>query len=106
MLLTNKRQDYIQSISLLDKNLNMITLWSLEKFDHKLNILRDIYARVIDEEELVHTSSASEFQSLIFESNEEWQTVEKFEQNDSNFSPRMYFNFFLIFKNIYNQKNV
>lgn len=67
----------------------------MDKFDHKLNVLRDIYSQVIDEEELVQASSTNEFQSIIFDSNEEWQSSEKFEHYDLNFSPRVYNNYFL-----------
>lgn len=89
IILSNKRHDYIQSISVTDKSSNMITLWGLDKFDHKLNILRDIYSRIMDEEE---STSSTEFQGLIFDSNEEWQTIDQFEQNDEKFLPQMYFN--------------
>ena len=97
-ILSNKRQDYIQSISITDKCLNMITLWSLEKFDHKLNVLRDIYLRVMDEEEF---SSPTEFQNIITDSNEEWQTTDEFEQNEEKFLPIMYFNLLKFYINIF-----
>jgi hypothetical protein len=43
----------------------------------------------MDEEE---STSSTEFQGLIFDSNEEWQTIDQFEQNDEKFLPQMYFN--------------
>jgi hypothetical protein len=87
-----KKHEYIQAISVIDKNANTITLWNLDKFEHKLSILRDIYSRIIEDEEenLTQTStSISEYQSMIFDSTDEWQTLDKFEQNDENFSPKM-----------------
>ena len=49
-----------------------------------MNIIED------EEENLTQTStSISEYQSMIFDSTDEWQTLDKFEQNDENFSPKM-----------------
>lgn len=83
-----RKSDYIQAVSVLDKSSQMITLWSLDKFDHKLNILREIYSRIYEDEDEIDASK-TEYQTMILDSNEEWQSLEKFNQNDENFSPKV-----------------
>jgi hypothetical protein len=96
---------YIQTICVINKEKNLVTLWSLDKFEHRLSILRDIYDHFLEEKEDqdnsydCNSSSTSSSSNYLFNSNEyklfiessekEWQTLESFMQNDEQFSSHM-----------------
>lgn len=83
---------YIQAISVTDKRLNLITLWNLETFDYKLNLLRELYNRYIDDGSISSSSSGHNESIFLTDSMDEWQKLETFNQNDT-FSPRVYLKF-------------
>jgi hypothetical protein len=93
----------MQTICVIDKRLNMVTLWPLEKFEHKLSILRDIYTRYIEEGSGFLSSSSSSLNKtnnsvsslsnetlFISDSSDEWQKFENVFNEEDAFSPRMY----------------
>ena len=85
-----RKPNFIQMICVIDKRLNLATLWNLDTFDHKLSLLRDIYNRYIEEGSLPHSSSASSSETaFITDSTDEWQTLDTFKREDETFSPRI-----------------
>ena len=60
----------------------MITLWSQKKFENKLTILK----------EACKNKNLNDYRDTIFDSTDQWETIDVFEKNDS----KMYF--LLIFK--------
>jgi hypothetical protein len=86
-------------VSVVDKRLTLITLWSLEVFEHKLNLLREVYSRHVEDEQerdengvsfmSENSSIAANTESLFLtDSMDEWQTLAAFNENDA-FSPRV-----------------
>lgn len=85
-----RKPNFIQMICVIDKRLNLATLWNLDTFDFKLSLLRDIYNRYIEEGSLPHSSSASSSETaFITDSTDEWQTLDTFVREDETFSPRI-----------------
>jgi hypothetical protein len=86
---SSSSRSYIQTISVVDKRLKLITLWNLDTFEYKLSLLRDIYNRYMEEGSIASSiSSQSEANGFLTDSMDEWQTLQSFNQNDS-FSPRV-----------------
>jgi kinesin family protein 14 len=100
-LAQNLKQQLANSkcISVIDKRLGLITLWNLETFDDKLDMLRDTYNKYLE----VDSQSASFVSSnvsvndsqLITDTMDEWQTLDAYTKNGEQFSPRMFGPFFL-----------
>ncbi len=93
--------NYIQTICAIDKEKNLITLWSLEKFEYRLSILRDIYDHFMEEEESFTSSTlfnSNEYIMFVESNDKEWQSMESFLQNDETFSPLMFELFCFSFK--------
>lgn len=83
-------KSYIQTICVIDKRLNLVTLWNMDTFEYKLNSLREIYARYIDEGSLSSSLGSSSTESIfITDSADEWQTLDTFIKREETFSPRM-----------------
>ena len=80
----SRKLEFIQMICVVDKRLNLATLWNLETFEHKLSILREIYARVVEE-----GAARADDTRFITDSTDEWQTLDTFIRQDETFSPRM-----------------
>ena len=81
---------YMQTICVIDKRLNLVTLWNMETFEYKLNSLREIYARFIEEGSLSSILGSNATESIfITDSADEWQTLDTFIKREETFSPRM-----------------
>ena len=83
-----------QAICVIDKKLKLITLWNLDTFEFKLNMLRDIYLKYIEENggninEVSISSTSSTDSQMVTDSMDEWQKLTDFEKNDEIFSPRI-----------------
>ena len=84
------QKNYIQTICVIDKRLNLVTLWNLDTFDYKLNLLREIYSRYMEEGSLSSSvGSNSNDNIFITDSADEWQTLDAFLKHEETFSPRM-----------------
>lgn len=96
----DEHKSYVQTIAVIDKRLNLITLWNLDTFEYKLSLLRDIYNRYTEEGSLVASSVSSSSgggvggghnemsTNVLTDSMDEWQTVESYNHTEK-FSPRM-----------------
>lgn len=81
-------RNYIQTVSVLDRKLNLITLWNLDTFEYKLSVLRDIYNRYTEEGSMASVTGLNGTDNLLTDSMDEWQTFESFNKNEM-FSPRV-----------------
>ena len=81
-------KNYIQTVSVLDRKLNLITLWNLDTFEYKLSVLRDIYNRYTEEGSMASVTGLNGTDNLLTDSMDEWQTLESFNKNEM-FSPRV-----------------
>lgn len=81
-------RNYIQTVSVLDRKLNLITLWNLDTFEYKLSVLRDIYNRYTEEGSMASVTGLNGTDNLLTDSMDEWQTLESFNKNEM-FSPRV-----------------
>jgi hypothetical protein len=84
-----------QAVLVIDKKLQLVTLWNLEKFDEKMNMLRETFNKFVEESEFMqdnsqnsNNSAQTEANGLITDSMDEWQTLEQFNSSES-LSPRM-----------------
>lgn len=60
----------------------------MDKFDHNISILRDIYSTQDDQDDTT-TSNQTEYHSLLIDPTDEWQSLDKYQQNDEKFSPKI-----------------
>ncbi|RMZ99335.1 hypothetical protein BpHYR1_015389 [Brachionus plicatilis] len=79
----------LQTISVTDKRLNLITLWNMDTFDLKLGILRDQYTRYVEEGSVSSLNSNQNEPIFLTDSSDEWQTIDNFLHKNETFSPRV-----------------
>lgn len=82
----------IHAISVLDRENSLITIWSMDKFEQRFSLLRNICEFYMDERDQEGFSSEFIFTSADYlnfmesEREKEWQSYEEFKANDSKFS--------------------
>ena len=82
---------YMQTICVIDKRLNLVTLWNLDTFEYKLSALREIYARYMEEGSLSSSLGSNSTENIfVTDAADEWQTLDAFLKHEETFSPRMY----------------
>lgn len=74
---------------MIDKRLNLITLWNLETFEYKLNTLREQYNRFIEDGSISSVNSGQNESIFLTDSSEEWQTMDSYLEKNELFSPRV-----------------
>jgi hypothetical protein len=94
-LAPNLKQQLAKSkcISVIDKRLNLITLWNLEMFDDKLDMLRDTYNKYLEvgsqSASFASSNASANDSQMITDAMDEWQALDAYTKNGEQFSPRM-----------------
>lgn len=85
---------YVETIAVVDKEQNLTSIWSIEKFEQRLSVLRDICEFYMEEKDGEGFSMDIIFNSsdylMFIESNEdEWQSYDEFIKDGDKFSKKL-----------------